>query len=39
MGTKRKRKRFTPEFKAEIVIEALSDESSDDWIALNRSEE
>ena len=29
MATKRKRKRFTPEFKAEIVIEALSDESSE----------
>ena len=29
MSTKRKRKRFTPEFKAEVVIEALSDESSE----------
>ena len=29
MGTKRKRKRFTPEFKAEVVIEALSGESSE----------
>ena len=29
MATKRKRKRFTPEFKAKIVIEALSDESSE----------
>ena len=29
MGTKRKRKRFTPEFKAEVVIAALSDESSE----------
>ena len=27
--TKRKRKRFTPKFKAEIVIEALSGESSE----------
>ena len=29
MGTKRKRKRFTPEFKAEVVIAALSGESSE----------
>ena len=29
MATKRKRKRFTPEFKAEVVIEALNDESSE----------
>ena len=29
MGTKRKRKKFTPEFKAQVVIEALSDESSE----------
>ena len=29
MGTKRKRKRFTPEFKAKVVIEALSSESSE----------
>ena len=29
MGTKRKRKRFTPEFKAEVVIEALSGQSSE----------
>ena len=29
MGTKRKRKRFTPEFKAKVVIAALSDESSE----------
>ncbi|MCG9133551.1 transposase [Candidatus Poribacteria bacterium] len=29
MATKRKRKRFTPEFKAEVVIAALSGESSE----------
>ena len=29
MGTKRKRKRFTPEFKAKVVIEALNVESSE----------
>ena len=29
MGTKRKPKRFTPKFKAEIVIEALSSQSSE----------
>ena len=29
MTTKRKRERFTLEFKAEIVIEALSSESSE----------
>lgn len=29
MKTKRKRKRFTPEFKAEVVIEALNVESSE----------
>ena len=29
MSTKRKRRRFTPEFKAEVVIEALSGESSE----------
>jgi transposase-like protein len=29
MTTKRKRKRFTPEFKAEVVIAALSGESSE----------
>ena len=29
MGTKRKRKRFTPEFKAKVVIAALSGESSE----------
>ncbi|MDE0018082.1 MAG: transposase [Candidatus Poribacteria bacterium] len=29
MGTKRKRKRFNPEFKAKIVIAALSGESSE----------
>lgn len=29
MTTKRKRKRFTPGFKAEVVIAALSDESSE----------
>lgn len=29
MTTKRKRKRFTSEFKAEVVIEALSGESSE----------
>ena len=29
MGTKRKSKRFTPEFKAKVVIEALSSESSE----------
>ena len=29
MGTKQKRKRFTPEFKAEVVIAALSGESSE----------
>ena len=29
MATKRKRKRFTPEFKAKIVIAALSGESSE----------
>ena len=29
MDTKRKRKRFTPEFKAKVVIEALSGESSE----------
>ena len=29
MGTKRKRKRFTPEFKAKVVIEALNIESSE----------
>ena len=29
MATKRKRKRFTPEFKAEVVIEALNVESSE----------
>lgn len=29
MATRRKRKRFTPEFKAEVVIEALSSESSE----------
>ena len=28
MGTKRKRKRFNPEFKAKVVIAALSGESS-----------
>ena len=29
MGTKRKRKRFTPKFKAKVVIAALSGESSE----------
>ena len=29
MTTKRQRKRFTPEFKAEVVIEALNVESSE----------
>ena len=29
MGTKRKRERFTPEFKAEVVIEALNSKSSE----------
>ena len=29
MGTERKRKRFTPEFKAKVVIEALNVESSE----------
>ena len=29
MSTKRKRKRFTPEFKAKVVIEALNVESSE----------
>jgi transposase len=29
MATKRKQKRFTPEFKAEVVIEALNVESSE----------
>ena len=29
MSTKRKRKRFTPEFKAKVVIEALDVESSE----------
>ena len=29
MATKRKRKRFTPEFKAKVVIEALNIESSE----------
>ncbi len=29
MGTKRKRKKFTPEFKAKVVIEALNVESSE----------
>ena len=29
MGTKRKRKKFTPEFKAKVVIEALNIESSE----------
>ena len=29
MATKRKRKRFTPEFKAKVVIEALDVESSE----------
>ena len=29
MTTKRKRKRFTPEFKAKVVIEALNVESSE----------
>ena len=29
MATKPKRRRFTPEFKAEVVIEALSGESSE----------
>ena len=29
MATKRKRKRFTPEFKAKVVIEALNVESSE----------
>ena len=28
METKRKRKRFTPEFKAEVVLEALNVETS-----------
>ena len=28
MSTKRKRKRFIPEFKAKVVIEALSSQSS-----------
>ena len=29
MGTERKRKKFTPEFKAKVVIEALNVESSE----------
>ena len=29
MGTKRKRKKFTPEFKAKVVIAALSGENSE----------
>ena len=29
MGTKQKRKRFTPEFKAKVVIAALSGENSE----------
>ena len=29
MGTKRKRRTFTPEFKAKVVIEALNVESSE----------